>query len=58
MIKRFIRRVLGLGSAAPLRVENPEEWFKAREAAIKAVIGEEGEVVVNHDKALDLPGIF
>lgn len=45
-------------SAAPLRVENPEEWFKAREAAIKAVIGEEGEVVVNHDKALDLPGIF
>lgn len=46
-------------SAAPLRVDNPEEWFAAREAAIKGAIGEEGKVVIKRDeKTLGLPGIF
>ena len=45
-------------SAAPLRVENPEEWFAAREAAIQRVTGEEGQVVIEQDDALVLPGIF
>ena len=45
-------------SAAPLRVDNPEEWFEARQRAIKAVIGEEGEVVIKRDENLNLPGIF
>ena len=45
-------------SAAPLRVENPEEWFAAREAAIKKVTGEDGQVVIEKDEDLGLPGIF
>lgn len=46
-------------SAAPLKVDNPEEWFAAREAAIKAVTGEEGKVVIKRDeKTLGLPGVF
>jgi len=45
-------------SAAPLRVDNPEEWFAEREAAIKKVTGEEGEVTISKDEALNLPGIF
>lgn len=46
-------------SAAPLKVDNPEEWFAAREAAIKAVTGEEGKVVIKKDeKTLGLPGVF
>ena len=43
---------------APLRVENPEQWLAARERAIKAVTGEEGEVVIRKDDALVLPGVF
>ncbi|MEL7490797.1 MAG: DUF3035 domain-containing protein [Pseudomonadota bacterium] len=46
-------------SAAPLRVDNPEEWLAARETAIKAVTGEEAKVVIKKDNAtLGLPGIF
>lgn len=45
-------------SAAPLRVENPDEWWAARERAIKAAIGEDGHVVIERDKSLGLPGIF
>lgn len=45
-------------SAAPLRVDNPEEWMVARDKAIKAVIGEEGEVEIENSKSLGLPGIF
>lgn len=46
-------------SAAPLKVDNPEEWFRAREEAIKAVTGEEGKVVIKKDeKTLSLPGVF
>lgn len=46
-------------SAAPLRVENPEEWMAQREAAIKAVIGENAQVVIKRDdETLKLPGIF
>ena len=45
-------------SAAPLRVADPEAWLKAREDAIKAVVGEEGKVEIKKDEALGLPGIF
>ncbi len=46
-------------SAAPLRVDDPEEWLEARKAAINAVIGEEGKVEIEKDEAtLGLPGIF
>ncbi len=45
-------------SAAPLRVENPEEWLAARDAAIKAVIGEEAEVEIKQSEGLKLPGVF
>ena len=45
-------------SVAPLRVEDPESWLEARRRAIRAVTGEEGEVVIKKDKALGLPGIF
>jgi hypothetical protein len=45
--------------AAPLRVDNPEEWMAEREKAIKSAIGEDGKVLIKkeHD-ALALPGIF
>jgi len=45
-------------SAAPLRVDNPEEWLEARRKAIKTVIGEEGEVEIKKSKTLNLPGVF
>lgn len=45
-------------SAAPLRVDNPEEWMAAREAAIKAVIGEEAQVEIEQSEGLKLPGVF
>lgn len=45
-------------SAAPLRVENPEQWFAEREEAIKKVTGEEGKVTIEKDQALGLPGVF
>ncbi len=45
-------------SAAPLRVDNPEEWLADRERRIKAVVGEEGEVEIKKSKALNLPGVF
>lgn len=45
-------------SAAPLRVDNPEEWMAARDEAIKAVIGEEGQVEIKNSKSLGLPGVF
>ena len=45
-------------SAAPLRVDNPEEWMAARDKSIKAVIGEEGKVEIKQSKTLGLPGVF
>ncbi|MBB5517931.1 DUF3035 domain-containing protein [Amphiplicatus metriothermophilus] len=46
-------------SAAPLRVDDPEAWFAARQRAIEAVVGEQGEVVIRKDdKTLSLPGVF
>lgn len=45
-------------SAAPLRVDNPEEWMAARDRAIKAAVGEEGKVTIEKDDTLGLPGIF
>ena len=45
-------------SAAPLQVDNPEEWMAARDKAIKAVIGDEGEVEIKDSKSLGLPGVF
>ncbi|MFQ5564216.1 MAG: DUF3035 domain-containing protein [Parvularculaceae bacterium] len=45
-------------SAAPLQVDDPEEWYAARERAIKTVIGEEGQVEIKRSKTLNLPGIF
>jgi hypothetical protein len=45
-------------SAAPLRVDNPEEWMAVREKTIKAAIGDDAKVVIKKDEALSLPGIF
>ncbi|MEO0880136.1 MAG: DUF3035 domain-containing protein [Pseudomonadota bacterium] len=46
-------------SAAPLRVEDPEAWFAAREKAIQAVTGTEEKVSIKKDdRTLGLPGIF
>lgn len=45
-------------SAAPLRVDNPEEWFAARQQAIEDVIGEEAQVEIKKSKVLNLPGVF
>lgn len=45
-------------SAAPLRVDNPEEWLAERERRIQAVIGEESKVEIKKSKALNLPGVF
>ncbi len=45
-------------SAAPLRVENPEEWMAARQAVIDRAIGENAEVEINKSKVLNLPGVF
>lgn len=45
-------------SAAPLRVDNPEEWMAERDRAIKAVIGEEAQVEIKESKSLGLPGVF
>jgi hypothetical protein len=46
-------------SAAPLRVDNPEEWMAERERAIEATIGENAKVIIKKDeKTLGLPGIF
>lgn len=45
-------------SAAPLQVDDPAEWMAARDKAIKAVIGEEGNVEIKSSKALNLPGVF
>lgn len=44
-------------SAAPLRVDNPEEWLELRKKAIDAVVGEDERVVIKKSKALNLPGI-
>ena len=46
-------------SAAPLRVDNPEEWMSERDKAIRTVIGEDAKVVIKRDEGtLSLPGIF
>ena len=45
-------------SKAPLLVDNPEEWLEARQRAIKAVTGEEGQVQIRKSTALGLPGVF
>ncbi len=44
-------------SVAPLRVDNPEEWFAERERTIRSVTGD-GDVQVKRSKTLNLPGIF
>lgn len=45
--------------AAPLRVDNPEEWMAEREKSIKSAIGDDGKVLIKKDHdALALPGIF
>ncbi|MEM9170040.1 MAG: DUF3035 domain-containing protein [Pseudomonadota bacterium] len=45
-------------SAAPLRVDNPQEWLEARKKSIEAVTGEDAKVVIKRDDALLLPGVF
>lgn len=45
-------------TAAPLRVDNPEEWLAERQARIDRVIGEEGKVEIEKSKTLNLPGVF
>jgi hypothetical protein len=45
-------------SAAPLRVDNPEEWMAERQRAVEAVVGKDQKVVIKKDESLDLPGIF
>lgn len=45
-------------SAAPLKVDNPEEWWAARERIIERAIGEDAQVVINKGETLGLPGIF
>lgn len=45
-------------SAAPLRVDNPEQWLAERRERIEKVIGEEGVVEIKKSKTLDLPGVF
>lgn len=45
-------------SAAPLRVDNPEEWLALREKRINDIIGEDAEVEIKKSKTLNLPGIF
>ncbi|MEM8937328.1 MAG: DUF3035 domain-containing protein [Pseudomonadota bacterium] len=45
-------------SAAPLRVEDAEEWLADRQKRIRAVIGEDGEVVIEDSDGLSLPGVF
>lgn len=45
--------------AAPLRVDDPEEWMAERQKAIASAIGEDGKVIIKKDhNALALPGIF
>ena len=45
-------------SAAPLRVDNPEEWMAQRQRVIDRAIGEAGEVKIEKSKTLNLPGVF
>lgn len=45
-------------SAAPLKVDNPEEWWAARETSIEKAIGEGAKVTIKRDESLGLPGIF
>lgn len=45
-------------SVAPLRVDNPDEWWAARQSSIDKAIGKEGHVVIKKDESLGLPGIF
>lgn len=43
--------------AAPLVVDNPQEWLEARQASIEKVTGG-GEVIISKDaKILNLPGV-
>ncbi|MHA7872118.1 MAG: DUF3035 domain-containing protein [Hyphococcus sp.] len=45
-------------SAAPLRVDDPEEWFASRQRTIDRAIGEDAQVEINKSKTLNLPGVF
>jgi DUF3035 family protein len=45
-------------SAAPLRVEDAEEWMTARQRVIDRAIGENAEVEIKKSKTLGLPGVF
>jgi hypothetical protein len=45
-------------TAAPLRVDNPEEWMAARDQAIKNAVGEDGKVEIKKGESLSLPGVF
>ena len=44
-------------SAAPLRVENPEEWFAERQDLIEAVTGGQQVTINKNAKVLNLPGV-
>lgn len=44
-------------SAAPLRVDDPEEWFAARQETIGKVLAEDARVEISKSKALKLPGV-
>jgi len=44
--------------AAPLRVDNPEQWLAERQDRIDKVIGEEAQVEIKKSKTLNLPGVF
>ena len=45
-------------SAAPLQVDDADEWLEQRRETIKKVVGEEAEVEIRSTKALELPGVF
>ncbi|MBT8472420.1 MAG: DUF3035 domain-containing protein [Marinicaulis sp.] len=45
-------------SAAPLRVDNPEEWMAQRQKVITRAIGEDTQVTIEKSKTLNLPGVF
>lgn len=42
---------------APLRVEDPEAWLKARQASIDKVTGGQAVIISRNEKILNLPGI-
>ncbi|HOP19108.1 MAG TPA: DUF3035 domain-containing protein [Parvularculaceae bacterium] len=45
-------------SVAPLRVDNPDEWWAERQESIDKAIGKGQKVTIKNEGALGLPGIF